>query len=193
MARSTLTSRSPPWLSFRSGSRRKATSPAVARRSAICCLEEREVPGTEAITPGGPGFLEERLRHPGLAPDQTAVEQAERHADVLGGRAEDLGRPPDRVVEVYALVPDRVPDGVGDLPDVPVAVVDEHHIEVAVGAQRAPPVAPHGHEGQVPLDVAGGPFGQAGEPGVGLGGIAATEFLAPQPGLGQQPAAPITE
>ena len=38
MARSTLTSRSPPWLSLRSGSRRNATSPAVARRSAICSL-----------------------------------------------------------------------------------------------------------------------------------------------------------
>ena len=156
-------------------------------------LEEREVPGTKAITPGGAGFLEEGLRDLGLSPDKTAVEQAQRHADVLGGRAEDLGRPPDRVVEVYPLVPDRVPDGVGDLPDVPVAVVDEHYIEVAVRAERAPPVAPHGHEREVPFDIAGCPFGQAGEPGVGLCGITATKFLAPQPGLGQQPAAPITE
>ena len=92
-----------------------------------------------------------------------------------------------------ALVPDRVPDGVGDLGDVPVAVVDEHHVEVAVGAEGAPAVAAHGDEGQVPLGVAGGPFGQAGEPGVGLGGVASAEFLALQPGLGQQAAAPITE
>ena len=37
----TLTSRRPPWLSLRSGSSRKATSPAVVRRSAICDLEQR--------------------------------------------------------------------------------------------------------------------------------------------------------
>ena len=73
------------------------------------------------------------------------------------------------------------------------AVVDEHHIEVAVWAERAPAVAPHGHESEVSLDVAGGLFGQAGEPGVRLSGIAATKFLAPEPWLGQEPAAPITE
>ena len=156
-------------------------------------LEQREVPGTQPVAPCGAGLLEERLRDLGLAPHEPAVEQAERHPDVLGGRAEDLGGTPDRVVEVDPLVPDRVPDGVGDLPDVPVAVVDEHHIEVAVRAERAPPVAPHGHESEVPFDVTGGPFGQAGEPGVRLGGIAATKFLSPQPRLGQQPAAPITE
>ena len=50
-----------------------------------------------------------------------------------------------------------------------------------------------GHESEVSLDVTGGLFGQAGEPGVRLGGIAATEFLASQPWLGQEPAAPITE
>ena len=77
--------------------------------------------------------------------------------------------------------------------DVPVAVVDEHHIEVAVGAQGAPAVAADGDEGQVPLGVAGGPIGQAGEPGVGLGGVAAAEFLALQPGLGEESAPPVTE
>ena len=156
-------------------------------------LEQRQVPGTQPVAPRGAGLLEERLRDLGLAPDEPAVEQAERHPHVLGGRAEDLGGTPDRVVEVDALVPDRVPDGVGDLPDVPVAVVDEHHIEVAVGAERAPAVAPDGDEGQVSLVVAGGPFGQAGEPGVRLGGVAPAEFLAPQPRLGQQPAPPVTE
>jgi hypothetical protein len=73
------------------------------------------------------------------------------------------------------------------------AVVDEHHIEVAVGAERAAAVAPHSHESEVSLDVTGGPFGQAGEPSVRLGGITATEFLASQSWLGQEPAATITE
>ena len=92
-----------------------------------------------------------------------------------------------------AFVPDRVPDGVGDLLDVPVAVVDEHHIEVAEGAERTPAVAADGDESQVPLGVPGGPFGQAGEPGVGFGRIPPAEFLSPQPGLGQELAAPVTQ
>ena len=75
----------------------------------------------------------------------------------------------------------------------PVAVVDEDHIEVAVGAQRAAAVAAHGHQGQVPLAVAGRPVGQAGEPGVRLGGVAPAEFLALQAGLGQQAAPPVTQ
>ena len=156
-------------------------------------LEQREVPGTQAVAPCSAGLFEERLGDLGLAPHEPAVEQAERDPDVLGRRAEDLGGTAHRVVEVDPLVPDRVPDGVGDLPDVPVSVVDEHHIEVAVRAEGTPPVAPHSHESEVSFDVTGGPFGQAGEPGVRLGGIAATKFLAPQPRLGQQPAAPITE
>ena len=97
------------------------------------------------------------------------------------------------MIEVHALVPDRVPDAVGDRLDVPVAVVDEDHVEVAVGAQRAAPVAAHGDQGQVPLVVPGRPFGQAGEPGVGLGGVAPAELLAPEARLGQQPAPPVTE
>ncbi len=156
-------------------------------------LEEREVPGAKTVAPGGAGLLEERIRDLGLAPYEPAVEQAERHPNVLGGSAEDLGRTPDRVVEVDPLVPDRIPDGVRDLPDVPVSVVDEHHIEVAVRAERAPAVPPDRHESQVSLHVSGRPFGQAGEPIVRFSGIAAAKFLAPQPRLGQQPAAPITE
>ncbi len=97
------------------------------------------------------------------------------------------------MVEVDSLVPDGVPDGVGDLGDIPVTVVDQHHIEVAVGTERAPPIAAHGNEGEVPAGVASSLFGQAREPGVGLGRIAPAEFLAPEPRLGQQSAAPITE
>ncbi len=156
-------------------------------------LEQREVPGSQAVAPRGAGLLEERLGDPGLAPDESAVEEAERHPHVLCGGAEHLGGAADRVVEMDTLVPHRVPDGVGDLPDLPVALVDQHHIEVAVGAQRATAVATDGHQGQVAFAVAGGPLGQVREPVVGLSGVAPTEFLALQPRLGQQFAAPVTE
>ena len=152
-------------------------------------LEHRQVLGAELLRPGGARLLQEWLGHLGLAPDPAPVEEAERDAHVLGRRAEHLGGPAHRVVEVHALVPHRVPDAVGHGADVAAAVVDQHHIEVAVGAQRPPPVPADGHEGQVPLVVAAGPIGQLGEPGVGLVGVAPAEFLAHEAGLGQQPAA----
>ncbi len=83
-------------------------------------LEQGQVPGAEPVTPGGAGLLEERIGHLRLAPDEAPVEQAERDAHVLGGHAEHLGGAADGVIEVHALVPHGVPDGVGDLPDVPV-------------------------------------------------------------------------
>ena len=155
-------------------------------------LEQWEVPGAQAVAPGGSGFFEQRLGHSGFAPHHPAVKQSECHPHVLGRNAEHLGGATNGVVEVHTLVPDRVPDGVGNLPDLPVAVVDQHHIEVAVGAQGGSAVTADCHEGQVPRGVARGPFGQAGEPGIGLGGVTPAEFLALQPGLGQQAAAPVT-
>ncbi len=142
MARSTLTSRRPPWLSLRSGSSRNATSPAVSAALGHLRFEQREVPGAQAVAPGGTGFFEERLGHSGLAPHHPAVEQAQGHPHVLGGGAQHLRGAANRVVEVHTLVPDRVPDGVGDGLDLPVAVVDQHHVEVAVGAQGARPYPP---------------------------------------------------
>ena len=156
-------------------------------------LEEGEVQGTEPIPPGGPRLLQERLGDPGLAPDEPAVQEAEGHPHVISGSGEDLGGPADRVVQVDSFVPDGVPDGIGDLADVPDPVVDEDDIEVAEGAERAPAVATYRDQGQVPAGVPSSPFGQAGEPDVRLGGIAPTEFLAPQPGFGQQIAAPVAE
>ena len=104
-----------------------------------------------------------------------------------------VGGPPDGVVEVHALVPDGVPDPVGDGLDVPVAGVDEDDVQIAVGAQRLPPVAADGQEGQVALGVLGCLVRQLGEPGVGFGGIAAAEFLTLEPGFLEEPAPPVTE
>ena len=156
-------------------------------------FEQRQVPCREPVAPGGLRLLEEGLGHPGLAPDEPAVQQTERHPHVLGGGTQHFGGPADGVVEVHSFVPHRVPDGVGDLRDVPVAVVDEHHIEVAIGAERGPAVPADGNQGQMPGGVAGGAFGQAGEPDVRLGRIAPTELLPLQAGFGQEPAASIPQ
>ena len=193
MARNTLTSRRPPWLSFRSGSRRKATSPPAARRAAIWSSSSGQVLGTQLVPPGRLGLLEERFGHPRLAPDHACIEQAQGDPGVLGRGGQHLLGAPDRVVELDALVPHRVPDAVGDGFDVPVTGVDQDHVQVAVGAQRSPPVAAHGQEGQVALGVLGRLVRQLREPGVGLGGVAAAEFLAPEPRLLEEPAPPLTE
>ena len=98
-------------------------------------LEHGQVLGAEPFPPRGTRLLQEGFGHLGLAPDEAPVEETERDPGVLGRRAEHLGGPAHRVVEVHALVPHRVPDPVGHGPDVPAPIVDEHHIEVAEGTQ----------------------------------------------------------
>jgi len=124
-------------------------------------LEHWQVFGTEAVPPRGAGRGDERFRHLRLTPDQPGVEQSQRGAHVFSGDGENLGGPADRVVEVHALVPDGIPDGIGDRFDVAIALVDEDHVQVAVRAQRASSIAPDGHEGEVAAVVPGGLFGQA--------------------------------
>jgi hypothetical protein len=156
-------------------------------------LEDGEIARPQLGSPGGLGLLDEGLGHLGLAPDHARIEEAEGNTGVLGGGAEHLGGPPHRVVQVDPLVPHGVPDAVGHRLDVAAPVVDEHDIEVAVGAERATPVAADGDQGEVAPALPGGPIGQSREPGVRLGGVAAAELLAHQPWLGQQIGAPVPQ
>ena len=166
---------------------------AAGPAGAHLVLEEGEVLGAELVPPGRLGLLQERFGDSSLTPDHARIEQAKGHADVLGGDGQHLLGAADRVIELDALVPDRVPDPVGDGLDVPVAGVDEDDVEIAVGAQRLSPVAADGQKGQVALGVLGRLVGQLGEPGVGLGGVAAAEFLALESGFVEEPAPPVTE
>ena len=156
-------------------------------------LEQGEVLGPEPVPPRFLGLDEERVRHLWLSPDHAPVEEAQRDPGVLGGGGQHLGRPADRMVEVDALVPDRVPDAVGDGLDVPVAVVDEDHVEVAVGAQGAAAVPADGDQGHVPPGVTGSPVGEVGEPGIRFGGVAVAELLPREPGLGEEPGPALSE
>ncbi len=128
---------------------------AAGPAGAHLVLEQREVLGAELVAPGRLGLLQERFGDTGLTPDHARIEQAESDPDVFGGDGQDLLGAADRVVELDALVPDGVPDPVGDGLDVPVAGVDEDDVQIAVGAQRLPPVAADGQEGQVALGVLG--------------------------------------
>ena len=84
-------------------------------------------------------------------------------------------------------VPDGVPNGIGDGLNVPVAVVDEDHVEVAVGAQGAAAVPADRDEGHVAAGVTGDPVGESREPAIGFRGVAATEFLPREIRLGEEP------
>ena len=67
--------------------------------------------------PGPPrvaGLGQHGLGHLGVPGHHPAVEQSELDPEVLAGHLEHLRGPADGVVEADALVPDRVPDGVGD-------------------------------------------------------------------------------
>ena len=96
------------------------------------------------------GPLEHRLGDLGLAADHPGVEEAEGHPQVLAGHVQGLARAAHAVVEGDALVPHRVPDPVGGGGDVLAALVDQHDVEVAVGAELAPAVATDGHQRHTP-------------------------------------------
>ena len=125
--------------------------------------EPRAGPGPPLVE--GPG--EHGLGHRGVAGDDPAVEQPELGPKVLAGHLEDLGRAAHGVVEADALVPHRVPDGVGHPTDVAPPAVDEDHVEIAVGAQLAPPVPAHGDQGETLRFPVGRLVEQAGQPLVG--------------------------
>ena len=123
------------------------------------------------------GLGEHGRRHRGVAGHHPAVEQAQLGPEVVPGDLEDLRGAAHGMVEADALVPHRVPHGVGDATDVPPPVVDEDDVEVAVGAELASPVPTHGDKGD-PVGVpVGGPLEQVGQPLVGGGGQGRAEVL----------------
>ena len=125
---------------------------------------------------GGPG--EHGERHRAVPRHHAPVEQSQLGAQVLPGHLQDLARAAHGVVEADALVPHRVPDGVGQGRDVTAAVVHQHHVEIAVGAQLAPAVSAHRHQ-RHPVGIAPrGLVQQPGQPAVG--------------GVGQGPAEGVT-
>ena len=128
----------------------------------------------------GPG--QKGRHHVGIPGHRAAVEQAELGPEVLGGDLQDLGRPADRVVEAHALVPDRVPDGVGDGADVAPTLVDEDHVEVAARAQLAAAVAADRHQGEVAEISVGGMVEEPGQPAVGDPGQGMAEVVTVQVG-----------
>ncbi len=79
----------------------------------------------------------------GVVPGNHAgVQQTERRLQVTVRDSDGLRDGSDAVVETDSGVPERVPDGVGQLGDVvPPAVVDEQQIEVAAESGFAAPVA----------------------------------------------------
>ena len=174
-------SRSPPWASFRSGSSRKATSPWARWRSSTWSARTgSHCPGlrrhrSSARASSGVDDL-------GVPGHQATVEQAELGPQVVGGHVEDLGRPADRVVEAHPLVPDRIPDGVGDGADVPPTLVDEDHVEVAAGTELAPAVAADRHQSEAPEVPVGGVVQEPRQPGVGGVGQGMAEVVAVEVG-----------
>lgn len=105
-------------------------------------------PGPRAPEVERPG--EERVHDGGITGHQATVEQAELGPEVVGRDGQDLRRATHRVVEAHSLVPHRIPDGVGDGFDILAALVDEHHVEVATGAELAPAVPAHRHQSESP-------------------------------------------
>ena len=90
---------------------------------------------TSATAVGTPQEDVDRLMN--QVADEAGVEQAQGDADVLGGDGQDFSRTTHRMVEVNALIPHRVPDGIGHGFDIAISTVDVSR-EPPVISPRAP-------------------------------------------------------
>ena len=89
------------------------------------------------LAEGGGG---QPLRDRWVAGDDPGAEQSGGGVEVVAGQVERLADGAHAVAQVEALVPDRVPDAVGQSGHVAPAIVDEHEVDVALGTQLRPPV-----------------------------------------------------
>ena len=85
-----------------------------------------------------------------LSLNSPGVEQSERDAQVRLGNTEDLLRLPHRMIDLDALIPERIPQGFGNLLDVTPTLVDEQQIKVGVRAELASAVSADGDKSDLP-------------------------------------------
>ena len=105
---------------------------------------------SELRLPQATYLLDHRKRNLWITPDHTGIKESEGDAQVLLGDAQDVLRLPDGVVDLDALVPQRVPQGLGDLLDIASTLMDEQKIKIRVRAQLTAAVAPDSDEGELP-------------------------------------------
>jgi hypothetical protein len=105
--------------------------------------------------------------------------------EIVGSQVERLLRRAHRVTELQALVPERVPDALGDLADVGAAPVHQQQIDVALGRELGAPIAPDRHQGEAvdPPDLGGE---QLAEPRVHQVAVCPTQGHAGEMRLGEQ-------
>ena len=113
-------------------------------------LEGRKELGRQIRLPESTNLFDHRKRNLGVPPDHSGVEQSERDAQVRLGNTEDLLRLPHRMIDLDALIPERIPQGFGNLLDVTPTLVDEQQIKVGVRAELASAVSADGDKSDLP-------------------------------------------
>ena len=81
-----------------------------------------------------------------VAGEVAHLQQRRRRVEVVGRQRQRLAAGSHRVAELQALVPDRVPDAIGEGADVGPTGVQQHDVDVRLEAQLRPSVPAHGHE-----------------------------------------------
>ena len=99
MSERTCRSRSPPRLSFRSGSSRKATSPCASCESRPR-VQHRRQPVADPLFPQPLTEREQARTELGVACQWPGIEKSLRHPQVRLGRLADLSQGPHAVVEM---------------------------------------------------------------------------------------------
>ena len=117
--------------SWRSRTRRESSSSHRLERFCHCSSERRGQVVGEILVAGHVAHLQERGGG----------------VEVVGGERQRLLRRAHRVPELHSLVPDRVPDAIGQGADVGAPGVEQHDVDVGLQAELGAAVAADGDQG----------------------------------------------
>ena len=104
-------------------------------------------PPPAALLPERQALLGELVGQGGVTGDVAHAQHRRGRVEVVGGEAQGLLDRAHGVAELQVLVPDRVPDALGEALDLDPGVVEEVDVDVAARGQLGAPVAAHGDEG----------------------------------------------
>ena len=152
-------------------------------------LAELGKPVAGMALPRGAGAVRQAGRQPCITGDVAGSQQRGGGVEVARGQAQRLLRRRDAVAEVQALLPDRVPDGIGDRRHVGMCLVEEHDVDVAARGKLGAPVAPDRHERQPGRLAERGLLEELREPGVDEVRVRPAPGRSRRRGVGQQCAA----
>ena len=117
------------------------------------------------------------------------IQKSKQYAGILPGSGNCTPGRTDSMIELYTLVPDRIPDGISNAGYVRLVAMYKQDIEVAVRIQLSSPVPSHGQKRYASYSsrsLSDSTQERFFDPSIRFGGIQATPIQSPSTCIGQE-------